>query len=109
MSIAANIFIVLGCLIILLASINFSKTKDLFSSVHFILINNIYGVTFLFIGLLLLNFSLFSAIKIIILILLNILITIIICHCITRRAIINKINPIGEIEKLNYLTEETDE
>lgn len=106
MSIAANIFIIAGCLILLLASIGFSKTKDLFSSIHFILIANIYGISLLFIGLLLQNFTFTSLIKVIILILLNIIITIIICHSITRRAIINKINPIGETEKLDFLKEE---
>ncbi len=109
MSIIANIFIITGLVIILLSVINFARTDNVFSSVHFINIANIYGMSLLIFGIGLINFNSALMVKILILILFNIIITIIVTNSIIRRAMINKILPYAKIEKLDYLSENESE
>jgi multisubunit Na+/H+ antiporter MnhG subunit len=80
------ILCVLGCVIILFSLINFAKARDIFCAIHFVIIANIYGLSLLLFGMGILNFAIISFIKIIALILLNIIATIIITHCLSRQA-----------------------
>jgi multisubunit Na+/H+ antiporter MnhG subunit len=97
----ANILIITGLLIIILCAIAIFKAKDIYQYIHFVSISNIYGLSILLIGLGLDKYSLVSMIKIISLVLFNIIITIIITQSIARRAMINGVVPIGEVQKLD--------
>jgi len=96
-----NIVIIVGLLIVILCTFAILKAKDIYQSIHFISISNIYGLSILLIGLGFDKYSLVSMIKIISLVLFNIIITIITTQSVVRRAMINGVTPIGENQKLN--------
>ena len=97
----ANFLIVVGFIIIILCSIAIFRAKDVYQSIHFVSISNIYGLSILLIGLGFEKYSLVYMIKIISLVLFNIIITIIITQSVARRAMINGVVPIGKVQKLN--------
>lgn len=97
----ANIFITIGFLIITLCAIAIFRAKDIYQSIHFVSISNIYGLSILLIGLGFNKYSMIYTIKIISLVLFNIIITIIITQSVARRAMINGVIPIGKVQKLN--------
>jgi multisubunit Na+/H+ antiporter MnhG subunit len=83
--IIGNIIAVFGVLIISACVIGFLKTKNLFLSVKLAFILNIYGVSILLIGLFLQNPSIALALKMALLVAINIMITIIINHLIIKK------------------------
>lgn len=86
MIILSNILIILGCLIILICAIAYSKSSDVFLSVKLAFTSNIYGISLLLLGFALQNFTIILMIKTLIIIVLNIVITIIINHSVIRKA-----------------------
>jgi multisubunit Na+/H+ antiporter MnhG subunit len=88
MIITANILIGIGCLIILLCSLGFFRSKNIFLSVKLVFICNIYGLSILLIGFALQKFNAPLMVKTLILIIVNIIITIIINHLVIKKAAI---------------------
>lgn len=84
----ANLLIGLGCLIILLCSLGFLRSQNVFLSVKLVFICNIYGVSILLIGFALQKFNAPLMVKTFILIIINIIITIIINHLVIKKAAI---------------------
>ena len=87
MSVISGFLAVAGCLVILFCGFAFLKVRDVFYSIHLIIISNIYGLSLFLAGLALWDLSLVLIIKIIILILLNIIISLLIVQNILRKLI----------------------
>jgi multisubunit Na+/H+ antiporter MnhG subunit len=85
MIIFSNALIGLGCLIILLCSLGFLRSNNIFLSVKLVFICNIYGISILLIGFALQKFNAPLMVKTFILIIVNIIITIIINHLIIKK------------------------
>lgn len=90
MMIIASSLIIFSSFLLFIASLAFLKARDIFSMTHIAIISNSYVINLLLIAILLNRFSIIAMLKIIGVILLNFLITHIICHTITKRAMINK-------------------
>jgi multisubunit Na+/H+ antiporter MnhG subunit len=90
MIIFSNILIGLGCLIILLCSLGFFRSKNVFLSVKLVFICNIYGISILLIGFALQKFNAPLMVKTFILIITNIIITIIINHLIIKKSALSQ-------------------
>jgi len=86
MIIFSNVLIGIGCLIILLCSLGFFRSKNVFLSVKLVFICNIYGISILLIGFALQKFNAPLLVKTFILIITNIIITVIINHLIIKKA-----------------------
>jgi multisubunit Na+/H+ antiporter MnhG subunit len=84
--------------LLLVATLAFLKAKDVFVMAHIVMIVNFYIIPLLLIGVTIERFSALSFAKIIILILFNLVVCILLCHAILRRAIINKITPDAEVK-----------
>lgn len=82
-----------GCFFLLICSVAFLKAKNVFVMNHIVIINNFYAISFTILAIQFSKFSSISLIKIIILIVLNIVATILITHLVTRVALANKITP----------------
>lgn len=93
MSFLSYITTLLGALALLVSAIAFFRAKDVFTMTHVVMAANCYAVSLILIGLEIEKFSWISLTKIVVLIFLNIVITILLCHATLRRAMINKITP----------------
>jgi multisubunit Na+/H+ antiporter MnhG subunit len=82
-----------ACFLLFLSAIAFLRAKDIFVMTHIVMIANSYIIPLLIIGLEIKQLFALSFAKIIVVIILNLVITNLICHLILRRAIINKIIP----------------
>jgi multisubunit Na+/H+ antiporter MnhG subunit len=90
------IYLVLSSLtafLLLVAAIAFLKAKDVFIMAHILVKTNLYVVPLFLISVVIEKFSWIALGKILLIILLNFIITMLLCHLITRRALINKILP----------------
>jgi multisubunit Na+/H+ antiporter MnhG subunit len=85
--------IIFSSLLLVIAALAFLKAKDVFTMTQVVKITNFYIIPLLLIAIWLDKFSLLSLAKILVLIVLNIIITNLICYAVVRRAVINKINP----------------
>lgn len=83
----------LGAFLLFASGIAFLRSRDVFVMVHIIKTVNFYIIPLLLIAFALENFSAVSFAKIIIIILLNLITTILLCHAIAKRAIEDKITP----------------
>lgn len=86
LNLIANILTLTGAVIILLCAINFLKSRNIFNSIHFVILANIYGISILLIGTILKNYQLQNLLKIIILIILNLIITVILNQTFIKNA-----------------------
>jgi multisubunit Na+/H+ antiporter MnhG subunit len=86
-------------MLLVAAAIAFLKAKDVFMMTHVVMIANCYVIPLLLIGVEIERFSWISFAKIIALIVLNLVVTNLLCHAIVRRAVINKIIPDAEEKK----------
>ena len=77
MTIIANVIILFSLALILLSAVAFFKSTNIYLSAKLLLINNIYGISLLLIGLFLRNPSFHFLVQIFLLILLNLLVTLI--------------------------------
>jgi multisubunit Na+/H+ antiporter MnhG subunit len=91
--------VIISSILLLVAAIAFAKAKDVFMMVQVTKITNIYIIPLLLIAIWLDKFSLLSLAKILVLIILNIIITNLICYAIVRKAVTNKISPDSGIIK----------
>jgi multisubunit Na+/H+ antiporter MnhG subunit len=91
--------VIISSILLLVAAIAFAKAKDVFMMVQVTKITNIYIIPLLLIAIWLDKFSLLSLAKILVLIILNIIITNLICYAIVRKAVANKISPDSGIIK----------
>lgn len=98
MNYLALIITVPATLLLIASAIAFLKAKDVFTMTHVVMIANCYIIPLLLIGFEIERFSWISLAKISALILLNIVVTNLLCHAILRRAMINKITPDAEIK-----------
>ncbi|MBM3579493.1 MAG: hypothetical protein FJX34_01815 [Alphaproteobacteria bacterium] len=73
-------------LLLLVSTIAFLRTKDVLVTIQIIKITNFYIIPLLLIGIVIEHFSFLSLSKIIALILLNILVTHLLCHLLTQRS-----------------------
>ncbi len=85
-----------AALLLLVAAISFLRSKDVFIMAQTVMITNFYIIPLLLVGIAIDRFSLTSFSKIIAVILLNLVVTILLCHATLRRAMINKITPDAE-------------
>ncbi len=98
MNYLALIITIPAALLLIASAIAFLKSKDVFTMTHVVIIANCYIIPLLLIGFEIERFSWISLAKISALILLNIVVTNLLCHAILRRAMINKITPDAEIK-----------
>ncbi|MFT6332922.1 MAG: multisubunit Na+/H+ antiporter MnhG subunit [Lentimonas sp.] len=82
----ASFFILVSLSIILLCAVGFLRSKSIFTLVKLIFINNIYGVSLLLLGFLLKNMSFNLAVKVFLLLTLNVIFTLIINRLIIKKA-----------------------
>jgi len=73
----ADILIIVGGLIILLCAISFCRNKNILHILHYVILANIYGVSTILIGIAIRKYEMQSAIKIIVIIILNLIISVI--------------------------------
>jgi len=97
MSFIALLIALSAALLLLASALAFLKSKDLFTMTHIVMIANCYIIPLLLIGVEIDRFSWLSFAKIIALIVLNLVVTNLLCHATLRRAMINKITPDAEI------------
>lgn len=95
----AWIISILAILLLATSALALKKARDVFTMTHIVMIANCYIIPLLLIGIGLEKFSLLSFTKIITLIMLNLVISNLLCHAIIRRAILNKIDPQAEVKK----------
>jgi multisubunit Na+/H+ antiporter MnhG subunit len=101
MSLLGFIIAIIAASLLIIAALAFLKAKDVFVMSHVVMAANFYIIPLLLIGVEIERFSMLSFGKIIILILLNLVVTILLCHATLRRAIINKITPDAEVKTFN--------
>lgn len=89
---------IIASLLLMISALAFLKARDLYSMTHVIMISNCYILPLLLIGLGVEKFSLISSAKILALILLNIIITNLLCYTILRKAVADKIRPEAEVK-----------
>jgi multisubunit Na+/H+ antiporter MnhG subunit len=89
---------IIASLSLMISALAFLKARDLYSMTHVIMISNCYILPLLLIGLGVEKFSLISSAKILALILLNIIITNLLCYTILRKAVSDKIRPEAEVK-----------
>ncbi len=89
---------IIASLLLMISALAFLKARDLYSMTHVIMISNCYILPLLLIGLGVEKFSLISSAKILALILLNIIITNLLCYIILRKAVADKIRPEAEVK-----------
>ncbi len=92
LNLIANILIILGSIIILLCCINFLRSKDIFESIHYVILANIYGLSILLFGIAFKYYQIQNLLKIIILIAINWIITVILNQIFNKNAYLNKKN-----------------
>lgn len=85
-------------LLLLVCARAFFKSRDVFTMTHIVMIANCYIIPLLLIGIGIEKFSPISFTKIIALIMLNLVVSNLLCHAIIRRAILNKIDPQAEVK-----------
>jgi len=95
--ILSNFLIICGLLIFFLGALNFLKSKNIFASIKFVTIANIYGFSFLLFGFFLKNYQSQNNFwqnlpKIIILLAVNLIIAVILSQIFNKRAFLNKKN-----------------
>lgn len=104
MELLAWIISIIASLLLTVSALAFLKSRDLYSMTHVIIISNCYIIPLLLIGLGVEKFSLISSAKILALILLNIIITNLLCYTILRKAFADKVKPQAEVKwKFNTL------
>lgn len=86
-------------LLLTISVIAFAKARDVFTMTHIVMIANCYIIPLLLIGIEIEKFSWLSFVKIIALIMLNLVVTNLLCHAIIRRAILNKVDPKAEVKR----------
>jgi multisubunit Na+/H+ antiporter MnhG subunit len=99
MILAGVLIAVFSAALLILAAIAFLRAKDVFMMTHITMIANFYIIPLILIGIELERFSWLSFAKILALIVLNLVVTSLLCNAISRRAVINKILPDAEREK----------
>ena len=99
MSLLALIISTLAALLLTVAAISFTKARDVFTMTHIVMIANCYVIPLLLIGIEIDKFSWLSFAKIIALIVLNLVVTNLLCHAIIRRSVLNKIDPKAEVKR----------
>lgn len=82
---------VITSFLLIIATIAFLRAKDVFMMVHIVKITNFYITPLLLLAIWLEHFSLVSLAKILALIILNIVITKLLCYAIVRKALASKI------------------
>lgn len=87
------LFTTLSSFYLILASIAFYRTKDIFAMTKSMMMTNFYIFPLTIIALEIQEFEMSSLIKILVLILLNIVLSSLICHLIVKRALANNIQP----------------
>lgn len=80
-------------LLLLAAAIAFLKAKDVFIMTHIVMIANCYIIPLVLISIAIEHFSWLSFAKIVALILLNLIVTNLLCYLVAQRAMTNKIAP----------------
>ena len=85
--------------LLLLAATAFLKAKDVFVMIHIVKISNFYIIPLILLAATLERFSLLSLAKVLVIIVLNIVISNLLCHVIAKRAITNKIVPDADFKK----------
>ncbi len=93
MIITAWIISITASFLLVLSALAFLKAKDIFTMLPIIMAVNCYIIPLLIIAIEIEKISLVSLGKIIALIILNLIITNLLCHTIAKRALINKIIP----------------
>ena len=99
MIIAAWCIGVISSLLLIASALAFLKARDVFTMTHIVIISNCYIIPLLLLIVEIERFSWLSFAKIISLIILNLVVAILLCHAIVRRAMINKIVPDAQISK----------
>jgi multisubunit Na+/H+ antiporter MnhG subunit len=89
---------IIASLLLMVSALAFLKSRDLYSMTHVIIISNCYIIPLLLIGLGVEKFSLISSAKILALILLNIIITNLLCYTILRKAFADNVKPQAEVK-----------
>ena len=89
----ALILTIFGGFLLVASSIAFFRAKDAFLMILTIKITNFYVIPILLIAFALEKFSALTFSKILIIIVLNVIMTILLCHLISRRALNDKIEP----------------
>jgi len=100
MSFVALLIAATAAALLVIATIAFLKAKDVFIMTHILIVVDCYIIPLLLIGIEIEKFSWISFAKITGLILLNIVVTNLICYSTIRRASLNKILPDAEIKNL---------
>ena len=96
MNLLALLIAIPAVILLVSSAIAFLKSKDVFVMTHIIMIANCYIIPLLLLAIEIEKFSWTSLAKIIAIILLNLVITNLLCHATLRRAMINKITPDAE-------------
>lgn len=96
MNLVAWIISVSAAFLLAMSALALLRAKDVFAMTHIAIINNCYFVSLLLIGFEFNNFSWLSLAKIGAIILLNLIISNLVCHLILKRAMLNKITPDAE-------------
>ena len=87
----------LAIFLLIMSAIAFTKARDVFTMAHVVMIFNCYVIPLILIAIELDKFSTISFIKIIGLIILNLVVTNLLCHTIVRRAILNNVDSQAKI------------
>jgi monovalent cation/proton antiporter MnhG/PhaG subunit len=85
------IFIILGCFISFASTIGFVRNNDFFIKVQAFCMSNFYGISFILIGNILKNPNFFKFFLMLIIIIVNIAITLVITHSLTRLAFVENV------------------
>lgn len=83
----------LSAIFLIIAAIAFLRAKDVFTMTHVTMAANCYLLPLILIAVELERFSLISAAKIATIIILNLIVTNLLCQTIVRRAMVNKVTP----------------
>ncbi len=97
MGFIALLIVLVACLLLVATAVAFLKAKDVFTMTHVVMITNCYIIPLLLVGVEIDRFSWISCAKIFGLIMLNLVVSNLLCHTILRRAMINKITPDAKV------------